>query len=143
MQRQAKAVWRGGGKDGAGELTTPSGVLQETPYSAHLRFVSESGREGTNPEELIAAAHAGCFAMALSFSLSGAGFTPEELTADADLTLEKEAIGWTIQKIHLTVRGRVPGISKDQFVEFADKTRVGCPVSRVLRAEITMDAQLA
>jgi osmotically inducible protein OsmC len=142
MKRNATAVWRGGGKDGQGVLTTPSGVLREQPYSAHLRFESESGREGTNPEELIAAAEAGCFSMALSFALSGAGYTPEQLTTDAELTMEKEEIGWTIKTIRLRLRGQVPGISEGQFREFAEKAKAGCPISRLLKADIQLDARL-
>jgi len=143
MKRNATAVWRGGGKDGQGVLTTPSGALREQPYSAHLRFESESGREGTNPEELVAAAHAGCFSMALSFALSGAGHTPEELRTDAELTMEKEEIGWTIKTIRLKLRGKVPGINQAQFREFAEKAKAGCPISRLLKADIQVDAQLA
>jgi osmotically inducible protein OsmC len=142
MKRKATAVWRGGGKDGQGVLTTPSGALREQPYSARLRFESESGREGTNPEELIAAAEAGCFSMALSFQLSGAGYTAEQLTTDAELTMEKEDIGWTIRSIRLKLRGQVPGISEAQFHELAEKAKAGCPVSRLLKADIQLDAQL-
>jgi lipoyl-dependent peroxiredoxin len=142
MKRNATAVWRGGGKDGQGVLTTPSGVLREQPYSARLRFESESGREGTNPEELIAAAHAGCFSMALSFQLSGAGYTAEQLRTDAELTMEKEDAGWTIRTIRLKLRGTVPGIGAAQFRELAEKAKAGCPISRLLRAEIQLDAQL-
>jgi osmotically inducible protein OsmC len=143
MKRHASAVWNGGGKDGKGALTTPSGVLKDQPYSAFLRFESEDGRQGTNPEELIAAAHAGCFTMALSFQLSGAGFTAEELKTDAELTMLKEEVGWTIKSIALKLRGKVPGISAEQFDELANKAKAGCPVSRVLKADITLDAQLA
>jgi osmotically inducible protein OsmC len=142
MKRHATAVWRGSGKEGKGTLTVPSGVLREQPYSARLRFESESGTEGTSPEELIAAAHAGCFAMALSFQLSGAGFPPDELKTDAELTLEKEEIGWTIKTIALKLRARVPGVGADKFKELAEKAKAGCPVSRVLKADITLDAQL-
>ena len=142
MKRSGTAVWRGGGKDGAGMLTTPSGALREQPYSARLRFESESGREGTNPEELIAAAHAGCFSMALSFQLSGAGYTAEQLRTDAELTMEKEDIGWTIKTIRLKLRGTVPGISAAQFRELAEKAKAGCPISRLLKADIQLDAQL-
>jgi osmotically inducible protein OsmC len=143
MKRNATAIWRGGGKEGQGVLSTPSGALREVPYSARLRFESESGREGSNPEELIAAALAGCFSMALSFALSGAGHTPEELRTDAELTMEKEEIGWTIKTIRLKLRGKVPGISEAQFREFAEKARSGCPISRLLKADIQLDARLA
>ena len=142
MKRRATAEWRGGGKDGSGTLTTPSGVLNEQPYSAFLRFESEDGRQGTNPEELIAAAHAGCFTMALSFQLSGAGFTAERLVTDAELTMLKEDIGWTTKTIALTLRATVPGISREQFTDLANKAKAGCPVSRLLKADITLDAEL-
>ncbi len=142
MKRQASAVWRGGGKDGQGSLTTTSGALKEQPYSAAMRFQSEDGRAGTNPEELIAAAHAGCFAMALSFQLEGAGFKPDELRADAVVTIEKEGAGWTITSVDLTLRGKVPGISAAKFGELAETARATCPLSRVLNAQIRLDAQL-
>lgn len=142
MKRKANAVWRGAGKDGTGALTTGSGVFKDQPYSAKLRFENEDGRAGTNPEELIAAAHAGCFSMALAFQLSGAGHPPQELTTDAELDLQQDDGGWTIRSIHLKVRGRVDGIDAGQFQELAQKAKEGCPVSRVLNAEITMDAKL-
>ncbi len=143
MKRKAQAVWRGAGKDGTGSLTTTSGALSNTPYSTKMRFESEDGRAGTNPEELIAAAHAGCFSMALAFQLAGAGHPPEELNTDAVLDMQQEEGGWTIRSIHLTVRGRVPGMEAAKFEELAQKAKQGCPVSRVLNAEITMDATLA
>ena len=143
MQRSGSAVWRGGGKDGTGTLTTPSGVLDEQPYSARLRFENADGRAGTNPEELIAAAHAGCFSMALAFQLSGAGFTAEELRTDAKLTMEQGGGGWTITKIHLELTARVPNVDEAKFQELAQAASAGCPVSRVLNAEITMTAKLA
>jgi lipoyl-dependent peroxiredoxin len=143
MKRTGEAVWRGAGGTGQGTLKTPAtGVLNDQPYSAKMRFESEDGRAGTNPEELIAAAHAGCFSMALAFQLSGAGHAPDELRTTADLTMEKEDIGWTIRSIHLVLRGRVPGMSGEQFRELAEKAKAGCPVSRVLNAEITLDAEL-
>lgn len=144
MKRKAQAVWKGEGKTGSGELTTGSGTLKGQPYSAKMRFEDEQGRSGTNPEELIAAAHAGCFAMALSFQLGGAGHEPEELAVDAELTMEKEAdgSGWTIRSVHLDLRGRVPGISNEQFQELAQKAKAGCPVSRALSVDITLDAKL-
>jgi lipoyl-dependent peroxiredoxin len=142
MKRNATAVWRGGGKDGQGVLTTPSGALREQPYSARLRFESESGREGTNPEELVAAAHAGCYSMALSFALSGAGYTADQITTDAELTMDKEEIGWTTRTIRLKLRAKVPGISEAQFREIAEKAKAGCPISRLLKADIQLDAQL-
>lgn len=143
MKRTAQAVWQGGGKDGTGTLNTPaSGALRDLPYSARLRFENEDGREGTNPEELIAAAHAGCFAMALAFQLSAAGHTATELAVTANLTMEKEEIGWTTKSIELVLRGRVPGIDEAQFRDLAGKAKEGCPVSRLLRADITLDARL-
>ncbi|MEX1182711.1 MAG: OsmC family protein [Gemmatimonadota bacterium] len=142
MKRKAQAVWRGPGATGAGTLTTGSGVLEDQPYSAKLRFEDEDGRAGTNPEELIAAAHAGCFAMALSFQLAGAGHTVEKLAVDADLTMEKEAGGWTIRSIHLDLLGSVPGISAEQFESLAQKAKAGCPVSRALAVDISLSARL-
>ena len=143
MKRQATAVWRGGGKDGQGTLTTTSGALKEQPYSAAMRFQSEDGKAGTNPEELIAAAHAGCFAMALSFRLEAAGFKPDELRAEAVITIEKEDSGWTIRSSDLKLRAKVPGISAAQFAELAEAAKATCPVSRVLNAKISLDASLA
>jgi lipoyl-dependent peroxiredoxin len=142
MKRKAGAVWKGAGADGTGTLDTGSGALQQQPYSARMRFESDDGRAGTNPEELIAAAHAGCFSMALAFQLSGAGHPPQQLATDALLDMQKEDSGWTIKSVHLTVRGRVDGISADQFQELANKAKEGCPVSRVLNADITMSAEL-
>jgi lipoyl-dependent peroxiredoxin len=142
MKRKAQAVWRGAGKDGKGDVSTGSGALREQPYSAFTRFESEDGRAGTNPEELIAAAHAGCFSMALAFQLAGAGHPPQELATEAVLDMQQGDGGWTIRAIHLSVRGKVDGISDDRFQELAGKAKEGCPVSRVLNAEITMDASL-
>lgn len=143
MKRKAQAVWSGGGKDGKGVLTTGSGTLSDTPYSAKMRFEDESGRSGTNPEELIAAAHAGCFNMALAFQISGAGHSPQELSTEAVLDMQQGDGGWTIKSVHLNLRGRVDGISADEFKALAQKAKEGCPVSRVLNAEITMTAELA
>ncbi|NLG61578.1 MAG: OsmC family protein [Candidatus Cloacimonetes bacterium] len=143
MKRKGQAVWRGGGKDGSGTLTTPSGVLNDTPYSTKLRFENEDGRAGTNPEELIAAAHAGCYSMALAFQLAGAGVTPEELDTTAEVDLQQDGGGWTIKAVHLTLRARVPGIDKAKFEELANAAKEGCPVSKVLNATITLDATLA
>ena len=139
MIRKAKAVWRGTGRDGSGVLSTDSGVLAETPYSFKTRFESE---KGTNPEELIAAAHAGCFTMALAFQLSGAGHPPEDLNTRADVSLEQEGAGWKIAAVALTLRARVPGLSKDEFMKLAEAAKAGCPVSKVLNAKITLDATL-
>jgi osmotically inducible protein OsmC len=139
MKRTATAVWNGSGKEGKGQLTTPSGVLSKTPYSFHTRF--EDGA-GTNPEELIAAAHAGCFNMALAFMLSGEGLTPEQLNTTANLTMLQQDGGWTITSVHLDVQASIPGVDAVKFSEIAQKAKAGCPVSRVLNAEITMKATL-
>lgn len=140
MIRKASAVWKGSLKEGKGTISSDSGVLSSTPYSFSTRF--ENGA-GTNPEELIAAAHAGCFTMALSAQLGGEGITPESLETTASLTLEKLDAGWTITKVHLDVTGRIPGNDAAAFEKAAKAAEVGCPVSRVLKAEITMTARLA
>jgi lipoyl-dependent peroxiredoxin len=140
MIRKASAVWNGSLKEGKGKISTDSGVLSSTQYSFSTRF--EDGK-GTNPEELIAAAHAGCFTMALSGQLTAAGITPESLETTASLTMEKLEAGWTITKIHLDVAGRIPGNDKAAFEKAAKAAEVGCPVSRLLKAEITMTARLA
>jgi lipoyl-dependent peroxiredoxin len=139
MERTASAVWNGSLKEGRGTITTQSGVLSDAPYSFVTRF--ENGK-GTNPEELIAAAHAGCFTMALSAQLGTMNFTPQTLRTSAKLTLEKLDAGWTISKIHLDVSARVPGISASAFESAAASAKANCPVSRLLKAEITMDAHL-
>jgi osmotically inducible protein OsmC len=139
MERTASAVWNGSLKEGKGTITTQSSVLSEAPYSFVTRF--ENGK-GTNPEELIAAAHAGCFTMALSAQLGTMNFTPHTLRTSAKVTLEKLDAGWTISKIHLDVSARVPGISTSAFESAAASAKANCPVSRVLKAEITMDAHL-
>ncbi len=139
MIRKASAVWNGTLKDGKGTVTTESGVLSQTPYSFRSRF--ETGT-GTNPEELIAAAHAGCFTMALSAQLSGAGLTPESLATSAALTLEKLDAGWTVTKIHLEVNARVPGVNNETFQKVAADAKANCPISRLLKAEITLKATL-
>lgn len=139
MQRTASAVWSGALKDGKGSISSQSGVLSDTPYSFTTRF---EGAKGTNPEELIAAAHAGCFTMALSAQLGTMNFTPQSLRTTATLSFEKLDAGWTISKIHLDVAGRVPGISADAFQNAAQSAKANCPVSRVLKAEITMSASL-
>ncbi|MBL0891933.1 MAG: OsmC family protein [Gemmatimonadaceae bacterium] len=143
MIRTGSAVWNGTIKDGSGSLTTPSGVLSGTPYSFKMRFEDETGRSGTNPEELIAAAHAGCFSMALSGQLTRAGFTPESLATSAAVTLEQKDGGFAITKVHLTLEAKVPGITEAQFQELAGAAKAGCPVSKVLNAEITLAATLA
>ena len=140
MIRKAKAVWRGTGRDGAGDISTDSGVLHETPYSYRTRFENE---KGTNPEELLAAAHAGCFTMALAFQLQAAGYTPTELTTEAAVSLEPEGQGFSIKRSALTLRASVPALDEETFKKLAEAAEKNCPVSRVLRAEITLDAKLA
>jgi lipoyl-dependent peroxiredoxin len=139
MERAATAVWTGSLKEGKGVISTASGVLQDTQYSFSTRF--ENGK-GTNPEELIAAAHAGCFAMALSAQLGTMNFTPQSLKVTAKATLEKLDAGWTISKVHLDLAARVPGISNEAFQAAAAGAKANCPVSRVLNAEITLNAAL-
>jgi osmotically inducible protein OsmC len=139
MNRKASAVWNGGLKDGKGTISTESGVLKQTQYSFGTRF--ENG-PGTNPEELIAAAHAGCFSMALSGQLAGAGLTAEKIETTATVSFEKLADGWTINKIHLDVAARIPGADKGKFDTAAAAAKAGCPISRLLKAEITMAARL-
>jgi osmotically inducible protein OsmC len=140
IKRRAEAVWKGGGKEGRGTLNAQSGALVNVPYSAGMRFGEE---KGTNPEELLAAAHAGCFNMALAFGLSGAGHQPEELSTTAVVSIEQEGGGYTIKTVALTLKGRVPGISEDEFRKAAEDAKAGCPVSKLFKgAEITLDAQL-
>jgi len=139
MKRNATASWSGGLKNGNGTLTTGSGVLQNTPYSFATRFAD---KPGTNPEELIAAAHAGCFTMALSAELEGAGFIAEELTTDAEVTLEKVGDAWTVTKSDLKIVAKIPGIENDAFQKIADGAKKNCPISRLLNAKISLDAQL-
>jgi lipoyl-dependent peroxiredoxin len=140
MQRKASAVWKGGLKDGKGSLSAPGGALNNTVYSFATRF---ENAQGTNPEELIAAAHAGCFSMALSAQLGSANLTPESITTNVTLTMEKLDSGWTITASHLDVVGKVPGADAATFQKFAEAAEKGCPVSKVLNAKITMNAQLA
>ena len=139
MKRNASAVWKGDLKQGKGTLSAPGGVLNNTPYSFTTRF---ENAPGTNPEELIAAAHAGCFTMALSAFLGRAGFTPQELSTNAALTLEQVDGNWTIQAIHLDLTGRVPGIDASKFEQIANDAKANCPVSRVLKANITLSSKL-
>jgi osmotically inducible protein OsmC len=139
MVRKASAVWKGSLKEGKGTISSESGVLSNTPYSFSTRF---ENAKGTNPEELIAAAHAGCFTMALSAQLGTAGITPESLETTASLTLDKLDAGWSITKIHLDVAARIPGVDKTAFDKAAENAKAGCPVSRLLKAEITMTARL-
>jgi osmotically inducible protein OsmC len=139
MQRKASAVWEGGLKDGKGTISAPSGVLKETQYSFSTRF--ENG-QGTNPEELIAAAHAGCFSMALSAQLGGANLTPESISTTVTISLDKLEAGWAITASHIDVVGKVPGADAATFQKYAEAAEKGCPVSKVLNAKITMSAKL-
>ncbi len=139
MIRKAKAVWRGTGRAGNGDISTDSGVLAKTPYSFRTRFENE---KGTNPEELIAAAHAGCFTMALAFQLQGAGYTPTELSTEAAVTLEPDGQGFRISHSALTLRAQVPTLDEATFARLAEDAERNCPVSKVLKAEITLDAKL-
>jgi lipoyl-dependent peroxiredoxin len=139
ITRTAKAVWKGTGKEGKGVLSSQSGILKDTGYSFHSRF--ENGPE-TNPEELLAAAHAGCFAMALSFGLNKVGFTADELDVDCGVTVSPDDGGFTITKSALTLKAKIPGITQAQFDEITAGAKAGCPVSKLYKAEITLDATL-
>jgi osmotically inducible protein OsmC len=139
MKRSASAIWQGGLKDGKGMISTESGVLKQTPYSFSTRF---EGQPGTNPEELIAAAHAGCFSMALSAELGKAGMTPETIRTAADLTMERLESGWTVTLIHLNVKVKLPNADQGKFDAAANAAKAGCPISRLLNTKITMDAKL-
>jgi osmotically inducible protein OsmC len=139
MKRRASAVWNGGLTDGGGVISTQSGVLSDTQYSFGTRF--ESGI-GTNPEELIAAAHAGCFSMALSAQLGEAGLTPEKIQTAAEVSLDKLDSGWAVTHVHLDVTAAVPGADDAAFQNAANEAKAGCPISRLLNAEITMEAKL-
>lgn len=143
LKRNSTAVWHGTGPKGSGKITTQSGAFKEQPYSVNTRFQSEDGKAGTNPEELIGAAHAGCFTMALAFQLTNAGFEPTELTTTATVSMEKQDAGWTITGIHLDTSGKIPNCSAEKYAELADAAKKGCPVSRALSATpITMNAKL-
>ncbi len=143
MIRSSKAIWKGTGKEGKGKLTSTSGVLKDTPYTFHTRFVSEDGKAGTNPEELIAAAHAGCFTMKLSFVLGNKGFTPDELDCDSEVKLGPVDGGNGIVGIHLVLKAKVPGISQADFDACAEEAKVNCPISQALKAvPITLSASL-
>ena len=139
MQRKASAHWSGGLKDGKGTVSTDSGVLKDTQYSFGTRF--ENGT-GTNPEELIAAAHAGCFAMALSAQLGEAGMRAESIDVTSTVTLDKVEGGFAVTSSHLDLRARIPGADQAKFDTAADNAKAGCPISKLLNAKITMDAQL-
>ncbi len=140
MKRSGSAVWTGEIKSGAGTVSTESGVLEAVPYSFAKRFGEE---KGTNPEELIGAAHASCFSMALSGALGAAGMTADEITTKADVTVVPVEGGFSITAVHLTVRARIPGADAAAFEKAAEGAKAGCPVSKVLNATITMDAALA
>ncbi len=144
MKRTAQAVWSGALRDGRGAISMQSGAFKDQPYSFKTRFEDESGRSGTNPEELIAAAHASCFAMQLSHFLAESGHPAARLTVDAEVTIGPAPTGGqAISKSALTLRGDVPGLTQEQFLEFANMAKTGCPVSKALAAiEITLDAQL-
>lgn len=140
MKRTASAVWRGDLKSGRGVVSTESKVLQDAPYAFGTRF---EDAPGSNPEELIGAAHAGCFSMALSGQLQKAGFTAESISTSAEVTLENDPqTSWTVKKIHLTTTAKVPGVSPEKFAELANGAKGGCPISRLLKAEISLDAKL-
>jgi lipoyl-dependent peroxiredoxin len=139
MKRKASAVWNGDLKSGKGAISTASGVLSNTQYSFSTRF--EDGA-GTNPEELVAAAHSGCFSMALSAQLANAGMVAESINTAATLTMEKLEAGWTVTEIHLDVTAKIPGADQSAFETAAKNAKEGCPISRLLNAKITMDAKL-
>jgi len=139
MKRSASAVWQGNLKEGKGTVSTESGVLAQTPYSFSTRF--ENAR-GTNPEELIAAAHAGCFSMALSAELGKADLTPESIHTTASVTLERLDAGWSVAQIHLDVKARIPNADPAKFTAAAHAAKTGCPISRLLNTTITMDSKL-
>lgn len=139
MIKHASAVWQGGIKDGGGTISTETGVLREAPYGFNSRF---EGGKGTNPEELIGAAHAGCFSMALSMMLGQAGLVPEHIATQAAVTLDKVSDGFEITACHLSVVARIPGADAAKFAEIAQQAKAGCPVSKLFNTAITMDARL-
>lgn len=139
IKRSASAEWQGTGKEGKGQLSSQSGVLSATPYGFNTRF---GDQKGTNPEELIAAAHAGCFTMALAFALSNAGFTPETLNTTAAVTLEQDGSGFKVTRSDLKLQAKVPGVDQQKFQEIAAGAKAGCPISKLLNAEISLDATL-
>ena len=143
MKRRSTAIWQGNGTEGKGNITSTSGVLNNTPYSSFMRFKNEDGIAGTNPEELIAAAHSGCYAMALSYGLTNAGFIPAELKVTAAVNIEFKTDHFEITDIHLDLAGNVPGITEEKFLELANAAKINCPVSQALKAlEITLSAKL-
>jgi osmotically inducible protein OsmC len=134
LKRTSTAVWRGSGPKGSGAISTLSGALRDQPYGFSARFTSEDGKAGTNPEELIASAHASCFTMALAFQLTNAGHEPGQLKTIATVAMEKQEPGWTITSISLDVEGSAPGVSSEKFAELAETAKKGCPISRALAA---------
>lgn len=144
INRKATANWKGTGKEGSGTVTTTSGVLNNTPHSFLTRFMSEDGKAGTNPEELIAAAHASCFTMKLSFVLNGAGFTADDLECTANVKMDKVGDGMGVVGVHLELKGKVPGIRAEQFQACAEDAKANCPISQLLKSvPITLSATLA
>jgi len=139
MKKSGSAVWQGGLKDGKGAISSETGALKDYPYGFASRF---EGKPGTNPEELIGAAHAGCFTMALSLILGEANLTATQMNTKAEVTLEKLPDGFAITAVHLTLRAKIPGTDQKTFTELANKAKVGCPVSKLLKAPITLDAAL-
>lgn len=139
IKKTASAHWQGGIKDGKGSISTQSGALKDTPYGFNTRFEDKAG---TNPEELIGAAHAGCFSMALSLQLGEAEMTADSIDTRAEVTLDKDAGGFTITAVHLSLKARIPGADRDKFEKAVDAAKTGCPVSKLLNAEITLDATL-
>ena len=143
FKRTSTANWKGSGLEGSGTLSMQSGVFKDQPYSFKTRFQSEDGKAGTNPEELLAASHAGCFAMALSFILTGAGHPPEELDVSAIVTMKSEGVHWSVAGIELKLQAKVPGIDAAKFQELAGQAKSGCPISKALSAvSISLDAKL-
>ena len=142
MKRKAKAVWKGKGPEGNGVLSTQSGVLKENPYSFKTRFENADGKQGTNPEELIAAAYSGCFAMALSVMLAEQNYSTEVLRVDAEVSIDKKGDGFEITSCHLDLEAQIPDIDHDTFQQVAEQAKDGCPVSKALNCEKTLTAQL-
>jgi osmotically inducible protein OsmC len=143
MFRTSNVVWQGSGPEGSGKISTQSGAFHDQPYSVKTRFISEDGKAGTNPEELIAAAHAACFSMALAFQLTQAGHPPEKLETEAKVEIVKGDAGWGIPSIKLIVSGKVPGVDAAKFQELAAAAKAGCPLSKALAAvPISLDAKL-
>jgi osmotically inducible protein OsmC len=143
MFRNATAVWKGSGPEGSGVVTTQSGALSELPYSAKLRFQNEDGKAGSNPEELLGAAHAGCFSMALAFRLTAAGHPADEIKTEAKVELVKGEAGWGIPSIQLVCTAKVPGIDPAKFQELAADAKANCPISKALTPNITLTASLS